>query len=50
MPVDKQILNQYIDACELVKETEQDIETDYPEWCPGYDMFRASHVKKIRKS
>lgn len=26
MPVDKQILYQYIDACELVKETEQEIE------------------------
>ena len=25
MPVDKQILYQYIDACELVKETEEDI-------------------------
>lgn len=25
MPVDKQILYQYIDACELVKETEQEI-------------------------
>ena len=26
MPVDKQILYQYIDACELVKETEREIE------------------------
>lgn len=26
MPMDKQILYQYIDACELVKETEQEIE------------------------
>ena len=26
MPVDKQILYQYIDACELVKETEEDIQ------------------------
>ena len=26
MPVDKQILYQYIDACELVKETEQEID------------------------
>ena len=26
MPVDKEILTQYIDACELIKETERDIQ------------------------
>ena len=25
IPIDKQILEQYIDACELIKETEEDI-------------------------